>query len=208
MGRLNTVIKETKTGEGFYDQALDAYIVSVVAGVYNWSKSSNIAFSTMLGSCLSVCAYDLHAGVGGMNHFLLPEAPEDSEENDLYSSSFRYGSAAIETLLNSLYKHGAAKNGIQVKIFGGGKILHGVSRNVGERNIEFARRFFKRENMRIESEDVGGMEGRRIIFFPKTGKVLLRTFASHKDMERLAKDEVSAMNSILEKGDENNVELF
>ena len=133
---------------------------------------------------------------------------EEGKSEDMYSQSFRYGSAAIETLLNSLYAHGAAKNGIQVKIFGGGKVLRGISRDVGKRNIEFTRRFFKRENMRIESEDVGGMEGRRIIFFPKTGKVLLRTVASNNDLERIAQEELQAMNQLSRKETENDVELF
>lgn len=200
-------VQETLRGQGYFDQVLGVHLVSVMAGAYHWTRASDIAFSTTLGSCLSVCAYDSQAGVGGMNHFLLPEAHESEDKK--FSESFRYGSAAIETLLNSLYSKGAAKNGLNVKIFGGGKVLEGVTRNIGQKNIDFARKFFKRENMRIESEDVGGDYGRRIIFFPKTGKVLMKKLGEQKDIKEI----LAVENTVLKKLKtapqvEDDIELF
>ncbi len=200
-------VKESIRGDGYYDQTLDVHLISVMAGVYHWTRSSDIAFSTTLGSCLSVCAYDKHAGIGGMNHFLLPQAPEH-EADDKYSESFRYGSAAIETLLNSLYSKGAAKNGMQVKIFGGGKVLGGLSQDVGQKNINFARNFFKRENMRIESEDVGGNHGRRIIFFPRQGKVLMRSLGDRTEINKIADNEMKILNKLSHDKVHDDVELF
>jgi len=208
MSILASAKHEVTTADGFFDHTLGVHVVSVIAGGYNWSKSSKVAFSTMLGSCMAVCAYDPHIGIGGMNHFLLPEAPENDVGDEPFSSSFRYGSAAIETLLNALYSHGAAKNGMQIKIFGGGKVLQGVSKNIGQKNIDFTRRFFQRENLRINSENVGGEFGRRVIFFPRNGKVLLRALGETQDIKQIAQEEASVLRKVSGKEVESDVELF
>jgi chemotaxis protein CheD len=197
---------ETCKKDGYYDAELNAHIVSVMAGAFRWTKSADIAFSTMLGSCISICAYDEYSGVGGMNHFLLPQAP--AKEKNEYSDSFRYGSAAIENLLNSLYSKGAAKNGIVIKIFGGAKVLDNVSIDIGRQNIDFAHRFFNRENMRIQSEDVGGKCARRIIFFPRTGRVLLRQLDESKDVSSIAQKEMNILKKISRQKQEDEIELF
>lgn len=202
-----TAVKEARRGDGFFDQVLGAHLVSVMAGFYNWSRSEDVAFSTTLGSCMSVCAYDPGAGVGGMNHFLLPEAPAN-EENNSFSQSFRYGSAAIEVLLNALYKHGAAKNGLRIKIFGGGKVMNALSYDVGAQNIEFTKNFFERENMRIESEDIGGLNGRRVVFFPRSGKVLIKAVGEKKDLMRIAEKETKILKKLSQEKEEDNIELF
>lgn len=199
-------VLESKGKDGYYDKDLDAHIVSVMAGFYHWTRAKDVAFSTMLGSCVSVCAYDEYAGIGGMNHFLLPNAPKSEEQG--FSSSFRYGSAAIETLLNSLFAKGAAKNGLKIKLFGGAKVLGNISNDVGDRNISFTKNFFKRENIRIESEDLGGSIGRRIIFFPATGKVLLRELGNSKDIARIVNEETKILENISTESIENDVELF
>lgn len=201
-----SVSAESRKEDGYFDQALGTHIIPVMAGGCRWSRSRDVAFATTLGSCLSVCACDKISGIGGMNHFLLPQAPPD--EKNTFSESFRYGSAAIETLLNALYNKGAAKNSLTVKIFGGGKVLSTTSQDVGQKNINFARNFFKRENMRIESEDVGGMQGRRIIFFPLTGRVLLRPIGESKDLKEIAAKEMTVLEKISAREVENDVELF
>lgn len=199
-------VKETIRSDGYYDEVLDVHLVSVMAGFYHWTTSKEIAFSTTLGSCVSVCAYDDVAGIGGMNHFLLPTAPE--EEGGKYTTSFRYGSAAIENMLNALYRAGAAKNGIRIKIFGGGKVLAGVSRDIGQKNIDFTRKFFTNEGFRIQSEDLGGDSGRRVIFFPHDGRALVRKLGSKKDLGQIATQERKILDRLADKEVKDDVELF
>jgi chemotaxis protein CheD len=199
-------IKETRLTDGYYDESLGLHIVSVMAGHCNWTSSEDVAFSTMLGSCLSVCAYDSDAGVGGMNHFLLPESHQD--EDIKFSDSFRYGSAAIESLLNSLYAHGAAKNGLKIKIFGGANVLKNASRDIGEKNVKFTKNFFQRENLRIETEDLGGNVGRRIVFHPASGKVLLKTIGDSQEITQISKNEKKILERVSRNREESDIELF
>ena len=199
-------IRETKKQDGYYDKDLDTHIVSVIAGHCNWTRDRNVAFATMLGSCVSVCVYDEDRGIGGMNHFLLPE--NGGENAGRFTESFRYGSAAIESLLNALYKNGAAKNGLRIKIFGGANVLQRTSNDIGQKNINFTKKFFATENMRIESEDIGGDYGRRIVFFPKTGKVLLRPIGDTSELDDIRNQENAVFEKISNQQDGNDVELF
>ena len=200
------MLAESKRDDGYYDDVLCAHLVPVMAGQCKWTKAGDVALSTTLGSCLSVCAYDAHAGVGGMNHFLLPEGK--TEEDAKFSNSFRYGSAAIENLLNALYQQGAAKNGLSIKIFGGAKVLNGISHDVGVKNINFTKKFFLRENLRIESQDIGGEAGRHVVFFPKSGKVLLRSLGDIKDIAFIKQSEEKLLGKLNEQKQDDDVELF
>lgn len=203
---MRSTIRETKRADGYFDEILGYHLVPVIAGNCNWTRASDIAFSTTLGSCLSVCAYDKAANVGGMNHFLLPQAGESEDKK--FSESFRYGSAAIESLLNVLFSHGAAKNGLTIKIFGGANVLKNASRDIGQKNLQFTKNFFTRENLRIESEDVGGFCGRRVIFHPLTGKVFLKNIGDNSEIAQISQKELSILDKVTKEKEGNDVELF
>jgi chemotaxis protein CheD len=204
------VVEETIQKDGYFDQALQVNLVAVMAGFYRWSRDPSLAFTTTLGSCVSVCAYDPVRKIGGMNHFLLPDAPQREENNNIthFNAAERYGGAAIERLLNALYTHGATKDDLIIKIFGGGKVLSGVSADVGQRNVAFAQNFFRREDMKIESQDTGKTYGRKIVFFPTTGKVLLRTLDNNQDLEKVAAKENKILGRLSHEKVEDDIELF
>ncbi len=202
-----TLVKESKKNDGYFDKNFDVHMVPIAAGYYAWSKDRHLALSTTLGSCVSVCVCDTHIGVGGMNHFLLPDIPKTQSKNPLDRSE-RYGEAAIEILLNALYSHGACKNDLTVKIFGGGKVISGVSNDVGKRNVEFARQFFRTERIRITSEDSGGTTGRKVIFYPATGRALVRPVITSTDLTSLAENERKTYEDLRHQKLEGDVELF
>lgn len=146
---------------------------------------------TTLGSCVAACIRDVELGVGGMNHFLLPKA---SSENDTWASSgglnaaTRYGTHAMETLINSVLKLGARRARLEVKVFGGGQIIRGMS-DVGARNIEFVLEFLKTENLTISSRDLGGMSARIVQFFPRSGRVRVKHLERLHDQELVRSEE-------------------
>lgn len=129
------------------------------------SDDPNLVISTLLGSCVAACVHDPVAGVGGMNHFLLP-----GEDADKYGESGRYGAFLMEALLNGVYAIGASRNRLQVKLFGGGSITNS-SIDPGKMNIEFAMRFARDEGLNVVSSSLGGSQGRRIEFNAVTGNV-------------------------------------
>jgi chemotaxis protein CheD len=123
----------------------------------------------------------MKTGIGGMNHFMLPG---DVRSEDMFvSASSKYGMFAMEQLIEEMIKKGGSKKHFQAKVFGGGHVLNfrKTDGNVPESNIDFVRAFLKMEQVEIVKEDVGGYSGRKILFFPETGKVLLKRLKSTVD---------------------------
>lgn len=155
----------------YYDRTFDCEAAKIGPGEYYFTNS-NMLIVTVLGSCVSACIRDTKTGVGGMNHFMLPES---ADRDNPVSESMRYGSYAMEVLINQLLKNGARRENMEAKIFGGGNVLRSfTTTNVGERNAIFVRKFLKDENIRVNGEDLNDIYPRKVYFFPSTGKVLVK----------------------------------
>ncbi len=139
---------------------------NIVQGEFKVSDDPNMVLTTLLGSCVAACIRDPVAGVGGMNHFLLPGAEVGSPKE---SESF--GVHLMELLLNGLMREGAQRDRLEAKLFGGARMMSGLS-DIGRKNAEFARRFLAYEGIRIVGGDTGGELGRRIQFWPVGGRAL------------------------------------
>jgi chemotaxis protein CheD len=137
-------------------------MVYVVQGTYYVSRHPGTQFSTVLGSCISVCLFDPVAATGGMNHFLLPAGRGTD------SGHIRFGVNAMEHLINELLKSGAMKSRLQAKLFGGARMSATLS-DIGKQNAAFAHTFLSNEGIPVTSESLGGTLARRVIFTPATG---------------------------------------
>jgi len=140
--------------------------VKIVAGDY-YVSNQNELISTVLGSCVSTCIRDPKAGVGGINHFILPDT-----DCDILSASNRYGVFAMEQLINSIIKHGGDPNNFEFKLTGGGNMM-GAGIDIGQRNIEFIKTFIATEGYNIISEDLGGTQPRKKLYNVTTGRLLV-----------------------------------
>lgn len=130
---------------------------------------------TVLGSCVSACIRDASAGVGGMNHFMLPRPPagESDQWHGISGSATRYGTASMEHLINAILKSGGRRERLEVKLFGGGRVLAGIT-DVGRQNIEFAREFVRVERLKVVAEDLGGPWPRQVQFDALSGRARVR----------------------------------
>ena len=155
-----------------YSEKFGRNMVILYPGEFHVSSRDIIA--TVLGSCISVCIRDTKTGIAGMNHFMLPG--DVRSEDMFFSASTKYGMFAMEQLINEILKKSGSKNDFEAKVFGGGHVLNfrKTDGNVPESNIEFVRAFLRMEEIPVVREDVGGYTGRKILFFPDTGKVLLK----------------------------------
>lgn len=151
-------------------------VVSVVQGEFAVSAASSVRMTTVLGSCIAACIFDPNKKIGGMNHFLLPEAMSGN------SSNVKYGAYLMELLLNDLLKSGAQRRHMRAKLYGGSKMNISVG-NVGERNIAFVQKYLQNEGIPIEANDLGGNHSRRVIFYPTTGEVELKVAMGHIDID-------------------------
>ena len=137
--------------------------IHVIQGTHAVSDDPNTVLVSILGSCVSTCLWDETARIGGMNHFLLPESTSSDTEATLF------GAYAMELLINELLKSGARKDKLRGKLFGGGRIVNGLS-DIGAKNGAFAKRFLEREGIPCVSESLGGDRARRIRFWPVDGR--------------------------------------
>jgi chemotaxis protein CheD len=163
-----------------------------------------LLLDTVLGSCISACLYDPVSGIGGMNHFMLPEGADP--ENP---TSARYGINAMELLISQLMKLGGERRRFQAKVFGGGHVLkiRESLDGVPQRNIDFVRRFLETEQIPVVKEDVGGYQPRRVLFHTHTGKVFLK-YLGNNEAERTAEEEMVYLISLKKQKLDGDVTLF
>jgi chemotaxis protein CheD len=156
----------------YYDRTFDCDAAKILPGEYYYTPK-DMLIVTVLGSCVSACIRDRVTGIGGMNHFMLPDGGGDADSP--VSASMRYGTYAMEVLINDLLKAGARRENLEAKVFGGGNVLRGfIAINVGERNAQFVRQYLRAENIRIVAEDLNDIYPRKVYFFPRSGKVLVK----------------------------------
>jgi chemotaxis protein CheD len=166
-----------------YDHRLSAFdqtVTIIHPGEYLVSRE-DIIISTVLGSCIAVAIRDEYAGIGGLNHFMLPGIAGRGEHpaapKAFATEDAKYGMYAMELLINDLLREGCRRERLKSKVFGGAALLGFGSRGqrtVAEENIEFVMEFLAAEKIPILATDVGGNEARKILFFVKSGKVLLK----------------------------------
>ncbi|CAN7445619.1 chemoreceptor glutamine deamidase CheD [Pseudoduganella sp. LjRoot289] len=189
----------------YYDRTFDCDAAKILPGEYYFT-AKDMLIVTVLGSCVSACIRDRVTGLGGMNHFMLPDG--GSDPNSPISASARYGTYAMEILINDLLKSGARRENLEAKVFGGGAVLKGFTAiNVGERNAAFVQTFLRNEKIRIVAEDLNDIYPRKVYFFPRTGKVLVKKLMqSHNDT--LAKREIEYASRLKKQPVAGEIELF
>lgn len=163
-----------------YRNATGQIIAKLLPGDFYVTQTDEV-LDTVLGSCVSACIRNPRTGTGGMNHFMLPRP--SGHGNDTWGSvagnATRYGSASMEQLINRILKAGGSRADLEVKIFGGGRVLSSLT-DVGNHNVKFVREFLKAEGLRVVSEDVGETCPRHVQYFPQTGRVRVRHLNSQQ----------------------------
>ncbi|RZI42119.1 chemoreceptor glutamine deamidase CheD [Herbaspirillum sp. HC18] len=169
---MSYALEEQFATNVYYDRTFDCDAAKILPGEYYYT-CKDMLIVTVLGSCVSACIRDRVTGIGGMNHFMLPDGGNDADSP--VSASMRYGTYAMEVLINDLLKAGARRENLEAKVFGGGNVLRGfIAINVGERNAQFVRDYLRAENIRVVAEDLNDIYPRKVYFFPRSGKVLVK----------------------------------
>jgi chemotaxis protein CheD len=171
--------------------------------------TEDLMLVTVLGSCVSACVRDKILGIGGMNHFMLPSR---NESESILSPSMRYGTHAMEVLLNQLYRAGARREHLEIKVFGGAAVLAGMSTlDVGERNGRFVLEFLRAEGLPVAAKDLFDVHPRKVYFVPSTGQIMvrkLRSQASAAELDSEAQYANKLSKSITAKPAGSRLQLF
>jgi chemotaxis protein CheD len=146
----------------------------ILPGEYYVTREDEV-IDTVLGSCVAACIRNPRLGIGGMNHFMLPRPNGSSSDawEKVAGRATRYGTASMEQLINSVLSAGGTRQGLEVKIFGGGRVVAKLS-DIGARNLEFVREFLRQEGLKIAAEDAGDICSRHIQYSPRSGRLRVR----------------------------------
>jgi chemotaxis protein CheD len=164
---------------------------------------------TTLGSCVSACIRDPKIGLGGMNHFMLPSRSRHcrhESNGDPWNTAARYGNLAMELLINTIMRNGGERGNLEVKLFGGAKILAHM-KNIGCFNVDFIREYIKTEGLSVLAEDLGGLCPRAIRYFPSTGKVQMKRLPRLEGAS-VARDERNYRSNLNRRNFSGEIELF
>jgi chemotaxis protein CheD len=200
------MLQEEMSTTVYFDRTFDSEAAKISPGEYYFTNQ-DMVIVTVLGSCVSACIRDKETGIGGMNHFMLPDSAKADKDSPV-SESMRYGTYAMEVLINELIRNGARRENLEAKIFGGGNVLRSfTANNVGERNAAFVKKFLKDENINVTSEDLLDIYPRKVYFFPRSGKVLVKKLKQLNNYTLVKREE--AYSSKLKTNDVGGeVDLF
>ena len=192
----------------YWDKTFELIAAKILPGEY-YVTQENELITTVLGSCVSACIRDREMGIGGMNHFMLPITTSEKLKKGseaIVGQATRYGNYAMEHLINTILSNGGKRKNLELKVFGGGKIIPTLT-DVGIKNIDFVLDYIEQEGLNLLSHDLGDIYPRKIIYFPQTGKVRMKKIQDlHNDT--IAQREEQYLSVLKNAPIEGEVELF
>ena len=192
----------------YWDTKNDIFAAKIMPGEYYVTTHGEM-IATVLGSCIAACIRDTRLNIGGMNHFMLPDIGKVNKqkwENTPVSFETRYGNVAMERLINVIIANGGNRRNMEVKLFGGSKVLD-MTTDIGGKNIEFVKHYLDVEGLGVAAIDVGGVYPRKVLYYPSSGRVKIKKLKRmHNDT--LIKREKNYINNITVEEKKAKVDLF
>jgi len=191
----------------YFDPRSSLQTIKLLPGEFYVTRNSE-AIVTVLGSCVAACIRDPENGIGGMNHFMLPVL---KDENKTWGGSIvdrvaRFGNYAMEHLINTILSHGGLRENLEIKLFGGGRIISNMS-DIGAENINFVFDYLRQEKLPVSANDVGGNNPRKVYYFPETGRVRIKKLRSLHN-NTIVERETRYMHEIVNEPVTGDVDLF
>lgn len=154
----------------------DKKIVTIYSGNYYVSNDPKVVIYTLLGSCIAVCLFDAQKGIGGMNHFMLPQQNPFSHKS-VGSKPGCFGSDSLDLMIDEILKLGGSLSRLEAKVFGGAQVVENLeflNANVPTANINFTLNYLTEKKIPVIAKDVGGYSGRKIYYDLEDNSVMVR----------------------------------
>lgn len=198
--RLRSVARRPGEASFFwFETRFGSEAVKVLPGEY-FVHAEDILIMTTLGSCIAACLWDRDARIGGLNHFMLPDGG---------NGDGRYGSYAMELLINEMMRQGASRSSLEAKVFGGAQVIAGMDTvNVGARNTRFVLDYLRTERIPVVGKDVLDIHPRKVCFMPASGKAIVKRLASSNAAAVLQQDRAAAHDALPVATRGGSVDLF
>lgn len=190
----------------YWDSQNKLWAAKILPGQLYVTTDPSEIVATVLGSCVSACIRDPDTGIGGMNHFMLP-LKEGHSTGEWLDQATRYGSYAMEHLINEIMKAGGRRDNLEMKVTGGARVIKNMSNVVGQRNIDFVLNYAEIEGIEILAQDLGDIYPRKVMYYPSSGRLRVKKLRSLHNDTLIVREEsyVHELESAPVAGD---VELF
>ncbi len=192
----------------YWNKEKNIIVAKILPGEFYVTNEDEM-ITTVLGSCIAACIRDKVTGIGGMNHFMLPETSKQQLQDGMEAvvgNATRYGNYAMEHLINTILQNGGQRKNLEVKLFGGGKVIPTMG-TVGERNVQFALNYVDAEGLELISHDLGDNYPRNVQYYPKTGKAMMKKIKNLHD-QTVVQQEIKYSTTIKDTEVESDIELF
>lgn len=154
--------------------------VYLYPGEYHFATEPTL-IHTILGSCVSVVLFDKAHQYGAMCHAVLDTASSSGEKDS--SQCFKYIDCVLDKMFSQFFYYGVSIQNLKAKVFGGAQMLLEQEKamvsssrvgGVGVKNAQMALQLLKEYGCVVESQDLGGYQGRKIYFLSHEGDVFLK----------------------------------
>ncbi len=144
----------------------------VYVGDMKTGEREDVLVTHALGSCLGLMVYDPVAQVGGLLHAMLPLSSINPQK--ARANPFMFVDTGVPVLFKTLYSMGGRKSRLIVKAAGCGRPLGNDEMfKIGERNYTVLKKLLWKNNVLLESQDVGGAASRTVHFDLSTGRTTI-----------------------------------
>lgn len=134
-----------------------------------------------LGSCLAVTFYDPVLRIGGMAHCMLPLSRVDADK--VREKPFLFVDVGIPALLTSMFNHGCRKKDLITRVAGAAHTMDAAKLfRIGERNYAVFRKIMWKNGMLICAEDIGGDRARTLSLAIATGRLIVRSEGTEREL--------------------------
>jgi len=191
-----------------WDNKEGCVVAQILPGEF-YVTPENEKIQTVLGSCVSACIRDKVFGIGGMNHFMLPQTSErrlNDGNEAVVGNATRYGNYAMEHLINTILERGGKRKNLEAKVFGGGKIIASMT-NIGLKNIGFVLDYIDTEGIDLLAQDLGDIYPRKVAYYPTTGRVRVKKLQDLHD-KKIVSREIDYGKIIKDAPVEGEIDLF
>lgn len=210
MRALKTHLPQTLEGfetiNRYWDNSRQSWVAKILPGEIYVNRGASELIATTLGSCVAACIRDPVAGIAGVNHFMLP-CDGDGSSQCWKNLGTRYGSYAMEALINEILKAGGTRKNLEMKVCGGGKIIDGIANDIGHQNSMFVLNYAKTEGIPVLAYDLGDIYPRKLMYYPETGQMFIKRI-QHLYNDTILVRESQYREHLKETSHSGGVELF
>ncbi len=142
----------------------------VLVGNMKVGKEGDTIVTYALGTSLGLIAYDPVAKIGGLLHAMLPLSKSDPKKAETNPCIFV--DTGVPKLLEEIYNMGGEKSRLVIKATGCSR-PEGDNEmfKIGEKNYAVLKKILWKNNLLLETEDVGGGANRTVQFNISTGEM-------------------------------------